>query len=85
MLHEPLAYISTKYLATSMGIMLALDSADACTMLVSARVLLSAVIGYFLWLCSLTASAGSFSLQIVGFGPMTQWQQNQIIYESQGH
>ncbi|KAJ1846526.1 hypothetical protein LPJ70_001997 [Coemansia sp. RSA 2708] len=69
----------------SMGIMLALDSADACTMLVSAEVPLSMMLRYLSQLCSLTAGTSSFLLQIIGFRLITQQQQDKAVKESQSY
>ncbi|KAJ2370868.1 Ribosome-releasing factor 2, mitochondrial [Coemansia sp. RSA 2610] len=94
---EPLARIAVECPAASVGAVLAdlsgarsgrvlaLDDADAGAKLVSAEVPLSAMLGYSSRLRSLTAGAGSFSLQVVGFGPMTQQQQDQVVKESRGY
>ncbi|KAJ2888128.1 Ribosome-releasing factor 2, mitochondrial [Coemansia aciculifera] len=61
-----------------------LDSTNATKVLV-AQVPLSSMVGYSSALRSLTAGCATFTMEVVGFGPMTAQQQQQILKESRGY
>ncbi|KAJ2006696.1 Ribosome-releasing factor 2, mitochondrial [Coemansia thaxteri] len=61
-----------------------LDSTNATKVLV-AEVPLSTMVGYSSLLRSLSAGSASFTMEVVGFGPMTSQQQQQILKESRGY
>ncbi|PIA16252.1 P-loop containing nucleoside triphosphate hydrolase protein [Coemansia reversa NRRL 1564] len=61
------------------------DDAEVSEKAVVAEVPLAAMVGYASTLRSLTAGTGSFSMKVVGFGPMPQHRQQQVIRESLGY
>ncbi|KAJ2460325.1 Ribosome-releasing factor 2, mitochondrial [Coemansia sp. RSA 2424] len=61
-----------------------LDSTNATKVLV-AEVPLSTMVGYSSSLRSLTAGCATFTMEVVGFGPMTAQQQQQVLKESRGY
>ncbi|KAJ2744811.1 Ribosome-releasing factor 2, mitochondrial [Coemansia sp. BCRC 34301] len=61
-----------------------LDSTNATKVLV-AEVPLSTMVGYSSSLRSLTAGSATFTMEVVGFGPMTVQQQQQVLKESRGY
>ncbi|KAJ2080856.1 Ribosome-releasing factor 2, mitochondrial [Coemansia sp. RSA 988] len=61
------------------------DDTEVSEKAVVAEVPLAAMVGYASALRSLTAGTGSFSMEVVGFGPMPQQRQQQVIRESLGY
>ncbi|KAJ1753294.1 Ribosome-releasing factor 2, mitochondrial [Coemansia sp. RSA 1821] len=95
---EPLARLRIECPAKSVGAVLSdlngvrrgrvvsLDDQDAGNgKSLVAEVNLSTMIGYSSALRSLTAGAGTFSMEVVGFGPVPRQQQEQIIKEGRGY
>ncbi|KAJ1949776.1 Ribosome-releasing factor 2, mitochondrial [Linderina macrospora] len=70
------------------GRVISLDDAEegvGAGKLLVAEMPLSTMVGYSSMLRSLTAGAGSFTMEVVGFGQMTMQQQQSVIKESRGY